>query len=386
MNSAQTPNNPRKPRVALMTYAVDGRKAKGTAIVARKSVESLIRHADEFDITFIHFDKTEDPIYAHGIKEVILPRFRFNVFNRRFFRMLYYFITTKDRYDIVHWYQARLYPFFWLAPTRHIMASLHGAGDWDPSAPFDMMRHVFNWSARLFNKKITYALAGSEYAKKDIIKYYKIDADRVKVVHYGAEDRYYPRTEEEIIAVKKRYNLPERFVMNIARLNHNKNAFTVIRSFVKYLKDSGDAETNFVNIGAVGVEEIQVREFIAQSGYQDRIMLVDYVEIEDLPAFYCSSQGLVFPLLFEGFGLPIIEAMKCGVATIISETAFPEITNNEATLVDPYSEQAIASAIDVLLHNTERKNMLIKNGLTFSKDYTWEEMGNNIMRLYRSLM
>lgn len=379
-------NEIQKPRIALMTYSIDGRMAKGTAIVARKSVDEIIKHKDEFDITFIHFDKTEDPIYTHGIREVIFPRFKWNVLNRRFFRMMYYFLSTKDRYDVVHWFQARLYPFFWLAPAKYIIASLHGAGDWDKNAPFDMMRHVFNWSARLCNKKIRYALAGSEYAKNDIVKYYKIAPERVVVIHNGAEAMYYPRPAEEIVAVKKKYNLPERFVMNVARLNHNKNAFTVIRAFVKYLKDSGDMETQFVNIGAKGVEEVAVKEFIEQSGYKDRITLVGYVEIEDLAAFYCSSQGLVFPLLFEGFGLPIIEAMKCGTPAVISETSFPEITNNESILVNPYSEEDIAHAIKELLTNTARKESMIKNGLALSAKFTWEELGRQTMDLYKGLM
>lgn len=375
-----------KPKIALMTYAIDGRMAKGTAIVARKNVEELTKYKDQFDLTFIHFDKIEDPIYTHGIREVIFPTFKWKIFNRRFFRMMYYFFTTKDQYDIVHWFQARLYPFFWLAPTKHIIASLHGAGDWDKNAPFDMMRHVFNWSARLFNKKIRYALAGSQYAKNDIIKHYNIADERVLVVHYGAEAMYYPRPQEEITILRQKYNLPDKFVMNVARLNHNKNAFTVIRSFVKYLKDSGDTETCFVNIGAKGVEEEQVKAFIENSGYKDRITLVGYVETEDLAGFYCSSLGLVFPLLFEGFGLPIIEAMKCGIPTIISKTAYPEITTTEAILVDPYSEAEIASAIVLMLTDSTKRDSLIENGKRFAAPFTWEEMGRNLVKIYNGLL
>ena len=173
-----------KIRVGLMTYAIDGRKAKGTAVVARKSVEALLRARDRFDLTFLHFEKSDDWVYQHGVREVIFPTFRWRIFNHRFFRMTYYFLSTRDRYDIIEWFQSRLYPLFWLAPTRYIVAALHGAGDLSPDGRFILSRSIFNWTLKLFNKKVSIAIAGSEYAKKDIVEKYGFDPSPVVPINF----------------------------------------------------------------------------------------------------------------------------------------------------------------------------------------------------------
>ena len=152
----------KKIRVALMTYAIDGRQAKGTAVVAQHWTEALLEARDRFDLTFIHYEKSSEDIYNHGVREVILPRFRVQFLNRRSLRMIYYFLTTKDEYDIMQWFQPRLYPFFWLAPTKHIVVAVHGAGDVVKGAPFNLMRHIFNWTLMLFKWRVSAALVGSE--------------------------------------------------------------------------------------------------------------------------------------------------------------------------------------------------------------------------------
>jgi len=369
-----------------MTYAIDGRRAKGTAIVARKCVEALLERRDEFDLTFIHYEKSDDPIYSHGVREVIFPSPVIPFLNFRSLRQIYYFLTTKDRYDIVHWFQARVYPLFWLVPAKQIVVTVHGAGDFTPDNRILLSRSVFNWTLKLFNKKVDAAIGGSEFAKNDIVEKYGFSPDRVHVVNNGVESYFEPATAETIAAVKKKYALPDLFFLNVARLEHVKNAFRTMRAFEKFAREAPQSDIHFVNVGNKGLEEPLVNAFLKKSPFRDRMHLVGYIEENDLPAVYSAAYALVFPLMNEGFGLPALEAMACKTPVVVSETAFPEIQPVEAILVDALSEDSIAKAMQQLVGHPEIREGLIERGYAKAKTLTWEETGRKVIGIYKKLL
>ena len=369
-----------------MTYAIDGRLGKGTAVVARKSVEALLARRDEFDLTFIHYEACDDPIYKEGVREVLFPVFPISFLNFRSLRQLYYFFVTKDAYEIIHWYQPRLYPFFWCAPGRHLLVTLHGAGDTTPDNRFILSRTVFNWTLKLFNTYITAAIAGSRFAKQDVIEKYGFSPSRIHVVNNGVEKRFEPAGTKAVAAVKKKYGLPEVFFLNVARLEYTKNAFRTMRAFEKFAHSHPESDIHFVNVGAKGVERPLVDAFLAKSPVKSRIHLVGYVEDDDLPALYSAAYALIFPLMNEGFGLPALEAMACKTPTAVSETAFPEIQPDEALLVDALSEDSIAGAMKRFVEHPEIREGLVERGYAKAKSLTWQAMGDKIIRLYKELL
>ena len=375
-----------KIRVALLTQTIDGRSAAGTALGARKCVEVLLQHRDEFELTFIHYEPCDDPIYRQGVREIIFPRFRFRFFNRRSVRQIWYFLTTKDRFDIVHWFQPRLYPFFWRAPARHLVVTVHGAGDVKKENPFVFTRHVYNWVLKLFKHKVTVAIVGSEYAKRDVIHEYGFTPAQVRVVNNGVDPLFAPATAERVQRVRGKYGLPEKFFLGVARLIPNKNVMRTLRAFLLFADSHGAEDVYFVNIGAQGSEKAAVEELIRSASAGSRIRLQGFVDEEDLPAFYTGSIALVFPLQNEGFGLPAIEAMACGTAAVISNTALPELTNKEAVLVDPLDEQDIARGMREVWSDPALRARLIEGGLTKARQFTWQKTGNKVLDIYRDLM
>ena len=369
-----------------MTYAIDGRKAKGTAVVARKSVEALLRARDRFELTFLHFERSDDSIYSHGIREVIFPVFRLRFLNHRFFRMTYYFLTTKDRYDIVQWFQSRLYPFFWLAPSRYIVATLHGAGDLSPDGRFILSRSIFNWTLKLFNKKVDMAIAGSEYAKKDIVEKYGFDASHVTAINFGVEASYVESSVSEIEAVKQKYNLPKTFFLGMARHIPTKNVVRTFQAFDQFCGSAPHDDLHFVHVGVADVETPQLQKIIEESPHKDRLHLVTYVEQSDLSALYSAAYALVFPLLNEGFSLPPLEAMACGTPAIISKTAAPEITGDDAILVDPHDVGEIAGALQRLADDGALRERYAEASKKKAAQFTWERMGEKLTDVYSELM
>lgn len=370
-------------RVALMTYAIDNRPAKGTAIVARKCVEQLLRMQDRYELTFIHYEKCDDPIYTHGVREIVLPRL-WGPFNRRSLRQILYILTTKDTFDIVQWFQPRLYPLFHHIPADHIVVEVHGTGDLSKAAPFNLSRILYNWIIQRNITSIDRAIISSEFARKDIIAQYGFAREQTVVIHNGVDPAFQPRSSEEISAVRQKYSLPESFFVNIARLNSNKNVLRTLQAYELYVQRTSDLAVAFVNVGSEGTEKKVIQDWLSTSSVRDRVTFLSYVDAEDLPALYSASYALVFPLLHEGFGLPAIEAMACGTPVVVSQTAHPEITSNEAILVDPYDIENIASGMARLLDATYR-NALGEKGRERAKEYTWEEMGAGLSKLYLEL-
>ncbi len=375
---------PEKIRVAFMTHTIDGRAAKGTAVVARKYVEALLRHRDEFDLTFVHYERCDDPIYSHGVREVILPELRPKFLNRRGLRQTLYFLLTRDRYDIFHWGQPRLYPFFWLAPAEHLVVATHGV-DSDRVEPFNLMTAVFKWTLSLFHSRVDVSIAASSYARGKIIEFYGFKPSQVRAITNGVEPMFKPTGEQRTEEVRRTYHLPERFFLNVSRLNPAKNAFRVIRAFDRFCRANPSCDIHFVNVGDRGFEEKQVKDFIAASPYGSRIHLVGYVETDDLPGLYTAAFALVFPLLNDGFGLPLLEAMACGTPTVASTTALPEITSDDSILVDPFSEEEIAGAMEELIGNAALRESLISHGFAKARANTWDAVGEKIIATYREL-
>lgn len=369
-----------------MTSTIDGRAAAGTAMVARKTVESLLFHQDEFELAYIHYETSDDPIYAHGVRDIVVPHIPIPIFDRRSVRLIYYFLTTKDRFDIIHWFQPRLYPFFWLAPACFTVVTMHGAGDTKKGAPFVFSKSMYNWVIRLFNKKIAIGIAGSDYSKNDIARSYWFDLARLRVVNNAAEMSFAPASSEQIARAKVAYKLPEKFFLGVGRFIYSKNIPRILLAYDEFCEKTGNADIMFVNIGAKGMEKAAVDAVIEKSPYKDRMMFLPFVEQDDLAAVYSSTYALVFPLIDEGFGLPVVEAMRCGAPAIISKTASPEFSNDDAILVDAFDQHDIARAMTTLAVDPALRDRLAEAGKKKAEEFTWEASGEKIMEIYRQVM
>ena len=250
---------------------------------------------------------------------------------------------------------------------------------------FNIMREVFLWTLRIFNKKVSIAIAASSFAKKEIERVYGFDPNRVFALNNGADELFKPASTEMIAEVKQKYKLPETFFLNVSRLNPSKNAFRTIRAFDIFASAHPDSTIHFVNVGNYGTEIETVYDFISRSPHRERIHLIGYVEAADLPAVYSAAFAFVFPLLNDGFGLPVIEAMACGTPTVISQTASPEITSADAILVDALSENSIANGMSIAYEDKALRARLIHNGFVCREKYSWRAMQDKLIALYKGL-
>jgi len=215
----------------------------------------------------------------------------------------------------------------------------------------------------------------SQATKKDIIKYLKISERKIKVVYLGVDEQFYKRSSEEISQIKMKYNLPDKYLLFVGTREPRKNLLRLVEAFALIKKNN----LQLVIAGGIKGWGEGLKE-------NKNIQILDYVDDMDLPALYCGSIVFVYPSLYEGFGLPILEAMRCEVPVVTSNCgSLAEISGSGVT-IDPESSVSISKGINqaLSLNDMQRKEMVEKN-LTWAKKFTWEKTASEVIKGYESL-
>jgi glycosyltransferase involved in cell wall biosynthesis len=371
----------KKIRVAIMSYAMDNRRGKGTAVYTRKLVENLLED-ERFDLTLVHYESVDDPLYSRA-HEIVMPLLR-RPFGTRFVRQLLFFWQYRhERFDIMHWCQPRLYPFFWLAPATHTIVTMHGAGDVTAGGSFPLSRRMFNFVLTHFNSKLSAIIADSHFGKEEIVEWYHAISERVYSIYLGGAEEYRPLDKVSSKAhIEEKYGINGDFILDISRHVAHKNIPALVRAYIDLQKKFKQIP-KLVIVGNPDVAFAQAEAAAAASPSPENIVWVRYAKQEDLNAFYAAAIMFVYPSLNEGFGLPIIEAFASGTPVITSNiTSMPEIAGEAALIVDPLNESSIADGISQLLFDNELQQSLIKKGIERAQEFTWKKTVMETASLY----
>ncbi|MFQ5480961.1 MAG: glycosyltransferase family 4 protein [Thermodesulfobacteriota bacterium] len=361
-------------------YLIPGRVG-GTETYIRNLVKAL----DELD------DRNEYFIFinreSRGIFEEIAPRMRvvcspFNA-SRRPVRILWeQFILPlqiiRRRIDVL-FSAGMTAPFF---TTARSVLALHDLQHENYPDNFSRVQLFFLKTIIKFSaKRAAKILTLSNKAREDIIRYYHIAEERVSVVHLGTNSQsFYRRGEDEKEEIRKKYSLPKNFILYLASSLPHKNYERLLLAFKAVLAEY--PELCLVLIGARDYGSPEITSKITKLGLESNVIMLGWLPYEDIPIIYSASSLLVFPSLHEGFGLPIIEAMACGLPVVCSDIEpLIEIAGDAAELVDPKSEEAIAEGIKNVLCKTGLRGRLIQKGLKRAQDFTWEKTAMKTLSL-----
>ncbi len=287
--------------------------------------------------------------------------------------------AARERVDALH-----VQYFAPLGYAGPIALTVHDLGFVDVPASFPsshrlLMRALVPWSVRRAARVIT----PSEFTRRALQARYGVASHRINVIWPGVSENFHPLTETEIRAVLARYGLEPGFLFSLGRLNRRKNLGTLLRAYAA-LRAPGRADLSLVIGGKAdhGVEEL-VRGF-RESRQSSSVRWVGLIPDADLPAFYAGATCFVYPSLFEGFGLPLLEAMACGCPVVSSDrTACPEVVGAAGLLVDPEDVTAIAAAIARVLDDEALRADLRDRGLARSRLFTWGESARRTLAVLR---
>lgn len=210
-------------------------------------------------------------------------------------------------------------------------------------------------------------------------------AARLAVIPEGCEERFAPCDDGgKRAVVPHRYGLPERYILFVGTLEPRKNLVNLVRAFER-LRASGEREQRLVLAGGRGWRCRPVFRAIRELGLEESVIFPGFVDDADLPELYRGAELFVYPSLHEGFGLPILEAMGCGVPVICSGTSsMPEVAGDAALLVDPHDPQGIAEAMARLLRDAGLRSSLREKGLRRARGFTWQAAAQSTLDLYRA--
>ncbi len=224
----------------------------------------------------------------------------------------------------------------------------------------------------------------SQSAKLDILRLYGVPFDRVHVVHEAAAPAFKPvRDRASLERVRQRYGLADRFILYVGTIEPRKNLPTLIDGFAARRK-KGDLPHQLVCAGPYGWLSGDIEGRVERLAIQDAIRFTGYVPFEDLPALYSLAELFVFPSLYEGFGLPVVEAMACGTPVITGRVAaLTEVAGGAVAHVDLLDADSIGEAIVTLARDPDRREHLKGLGLQRARAFSWEQAARETFKVYR---
>jgi anaerobic magnesium-protoporphyrin IX monomethyl ester cyclase len=224
----------------------------------------------------------------------------------------------------------------------------------------------------------------SESAKRDIVSLYRLDPARVHVVYEAAAPSF-RRVEDqaELERVRRRYGLEERIILYVGTIEPRKNLPKLIDAFAARRR-SGELKHQLVCVGPYGWLSRGLEDRIARSNVAHAITFTGYVPFEDLPALYTLAEMFVYPSMYEGFGLPVIEAMACGAPVVTGRAAaLSEVGGGAIQQVDEIEPDALGNALVALAASRDRREELAAAGLARSATFSWERAARESLEIYR---
>jgi len=238
-------------------------------------------------------------------------------------------------------------------------------------------RLYLRWSTRYNARAASHLLADSQATRDDLVRHCGIPPQKVTVVYPGLDPALRPADEEAIAAVRRRYALPDDYLLYVGTLHPRKNLVRLVEAFARVQKD---VRGQLVIAGKKGWLYQDIFRRVEELGLGERVLFPGYVPEADLPALLSGARLFVFPSLYEGFGFPVLEAMACGVPVVCSNaSSLPEVVGEAALLVDPHDVDALAEAIVRAWCDKDLREELIARGFRQVRRFSWERAARQVL-------
>lgn len=299
----------------------------------------------------------------------------------------YTFFTREDKepvnVDLVHY--PYFEPFFLTLPfksrnkfivTVHDLTPLVFPSNFPPG-----LKGKIKWNIQKNRlRKASAIITDSNSSKKDIVRFVGVSDDRVNVVYLAAGEEF------KKLEITKRYSIPERFVLYVGDVTWNKNLPRLIDATVKanipiVLVGSALKNENLDKENPWNQDLVKVKDLVKNN---KSVFVLGFVENKDLVALYNMATVFAMPSVYEGFGLPILEAMSCGAPVVTSrEGSIPEIAQEAALYVDAYSVDSIAEGLSKVFKDTKLQKKMSEEGIAQSNKFSWNKTAENTMNVYK---
>jgi glycosyltransferase involved in cell wall biosynthesis len=241
-----------------------------------------------------------------------------------------------------------------------------------------LYKSAYKWSRKLYARRASTVITDSAHSKDDIVSFFRIKADKVHPIPIGLPGSYRPASQDVVASTVARYGLAKPFVLYVGNFKPHKNLDALISAY-QLLPAGWQESVDLALCGGKDAHRGELEERVRQHGLSDRVHFLGFVPDEDMPGLYGGALMLSFPSLYEGFGLPPLEAMACGAPVVCSNaTSLPEVVGDAGLLVDAHHPEEIQAAMLKLLEDDSLRSDLIERGQAragqYSPDATAEQV------------
>ena len=243
-------------------------------------------------------------------------------------------------------------------------------------------RLIYNYKFKYACKKADCIVAVSECTKRDIIEYYGINPDKILVIYQGCNNMFQKPVSESLKKeITETYNLPKRFILNVGTIEERKNLFLIVKSLSQLPND-----VHIVAVGRKTKYSDMIMEYVVNNGLISRVHFLHNVKFTHLPAIYHNAEVFAYPSRYEGFGIPIIEAINCGIPVIAATGSCLEEAGGEgAYYVSPDSVEEFVGCANKLLNNKDLAQNIIKKGKSHILKFDDTLLAKNMIKLYKKI-
>jgi glycosyltransferase involved in cell wall biosynthesis len=364
-------------RIAVNTRLLLKGKLEGIGWFTYQTLERIVRDHPEHEFIFF-FDRPYDPqfVFASNVTPVVVyPQARHPILFYIWFEWSIPMMLRKYKADLFLSTDSFL-SLSTKVPTClviHDLAFEHYPEHYVPSQRF-YWRHY----SPLFARKATRIATVSTFSKNDIISHYGIAADKIDVVYNGAHDEYKPLSASEREEVKQRYADGCEYFVFAGALHPRKNIVNLLKAFIIF-KQRQYTNMKLVIVGRPAWKYDEVEQMKAEMPFKEDVKWVGYMNVDELSKVIGGAYALVYASLFEGFGIPILEALQCDVPAIVSNTSsMPEVAGDAALLTDPSDPDEIANKMHLLYKDEALRKRLIDNARVQIKKFDWDISARNL--------
>ena len=302
------------------------------------------------------------------------------------------FALRKERVDLLH---ALAFVTPLLSPCPSVVTIYDLSFLLYPDSFKRFKRFYLGLFTRLSARRARRIIAISESTKRDVVRLLGVPPEKVEVVYCGIDEAFHPLAplspqswgeRGEVDAFRSKRGLPERFILFVGTIEPRKNVTRLIEAFAS-LRPCDFANLKLVIGGAKGWFYQDVFARVEELGLEGEVMFPGYIPVSELPLWYNAAELFVYPSLYEGFGLPLLEAMACGTPVVTANTSsLPEVVGEAGLTVDPLDVAGLAEAMRRVLDDEALRQEMRKRGLQRAKGFSWTKTAQETVQVYRRAM
>lgn len=361
-------------KVGIITRSIDRSRKSGSGHHLAELLSHALPRAEEFDITLVHYQESDDPIYSLA-PQLIIPENPLAAAA----------VLRRERFELIHYSPLTIVSPIHFVPAKKV-ATVHSAEPMLVPEYYTLLKRLHSrYLIPRYARKLDRLITVSETSRAYFAEHYRIPEERIEVT-YNACSPAYRRLAPSEYTSPDAWSYPNRYLLHVSKFSERKNPWNLLRAFAELRRRLEGQDIKLVLAGS-GWDGEAVRAFARELGVDEQIVTPGFVDEPEVVELLNRAEAFVFPSWSEGFGMPNLEAMACGCPVVTSAVfAIPEVVADAALILkDPADWRGLAEHLYALVTDNTVRALLVEAGFRRAASFSWAESAQTLLSVYRSL-